>query len=88
MNFIPLGKRVLIQREVETNTTASGIIIPDSVKEKPQYGTVIAVSSEVKTIALNDTVLFGKFNWPEVTIEGNVYIVLDEEHILGKMSKD
>ncbi len=61
MNFEPLGKRVLVQRVEEAKTTASGIYIPDSAKEKPSSGKVIAASKEAKDVAVNDTVVFGKF---------------------------
>ena len=85
MNFVPLGKRVLIQRQEESNTTASGIIIPDTVKEKPFNGKVVAVSSEVETVAINDIVVFGKFSGAELTMEGTSYLVLEVDDILGIM---
>jgi chaperonin GroES len=85
MNFIPLVKRVLIQRTEESNTTASGIIIPDTAKEKPFHGKVVAVSSEVDTLAVNDTVVFSKYSGAELTIEGSTYLVLEVDDILGKM---
>ena len=85
MNFIPLGKRVLIERQEETKTTASGIIIPDSASEKPFHGTVVAVSDEVKEVKVGDTVVFGKYNFSELTVDGKVYLVLETEHLLGIM---
>lgn len=85
MNFTPLGKRILIQREEETNTTASGIIIPDNAKEKPSYGTVVAVSEEVTSIKVGDTVVFGKYAGSELTLEGSVYLVIEQDDILGIM---
>lgn len=85
MNFTPLGKRILIQREEETNTTASGIIIPDNAKEKPSYGTVVAVSEEVTSIKAGDTVVFGKYAGSELTLEGSVYLVIEQDDILGIM---
>ena len=61
MNFLPLGKRVLIEREEELKTTASGIIIPDNAsKEKPSEGKVIAISKEVEGISQGDRVVFAK----------------------------
>lgn len=85
MNFTPLGKRILIQREEETNTTASGIIIPDNAKEKPSYGTVVAVSEEVTSMKAGDTVVFGKYAGSELTLEGSVYLVIEQDDILGIM---
>ena len=83
MNFTPLGKRVLVKRLEEANTTASGIIIPDNAAEKPSQGEVIAVSSEVSELKNNDKVLFGKFSGNEVSLEGEKYLVLDVEDIFG-----
>jgi len=85
MNFIPLGKRVLIERQEETKTTASGIIIPDSASEKPFTGTVVAVSAEVDEVKVGDTVVFGKYNYSELTVDGKNYLVLETEHLLGIM---
>ena len=83
MNFKPLGDRVLVQRVEETNTTASGIIIPDNAKEKPSQAKVVAVSSEVNEIKEGDTVVFGKYSGTELTLEGNEYLVLSTEDVLG-----
>ena len=70
MNFLPLGKRVLIEREEELKTTASGIIIPDNAsKEKPSEGKVIAISKEVEGISEGDRVV--------------KYLVLNTDDILG-----
>ena len=83
MAFQPLGKRVLIERVEESKTTASGIIIPDNAKEKPLDGKVIAIGEEVKTVAINDTVVFGKFTGSELTLDGTVYLIMEEKEILG-----
>ena len=85
MNFVPLGKRVLIERKEESNTTASGIIIPDTAKEKPSQGKVVAVSSEVDSVKVNDTVVFGKYSGSELTVEGSTYLVLEVDDLLGIM---
>ena len=86
MNFKPLGERVLVQRVEETNTTASGIIIPDNAKEKPSQAEVVAISSEVEEIKEGDTVVFGKYSGTELTLEGTEYLVLNTEDILGVIS--
>jgi len=83
MNFQPLGKRVLVKRVEEANTTVSGIIIPDNAQEKPSRGEVVAVSSEVKELKCADMVLFGKFSGSEVTLDGDKFLVIDSEDIFG-----
>ncbi|MDD3475823.1 MAG: co-chaperone GroES [Sulfurimonas sp.] len=83
MNFQPLGKRVLVKRVEEANTTVSGIIIPDNAQEKPSRGEVVAVSSEVKELKCGDMVLFGKFSGSEVTLDGDKFLVIDSEDIFG-----
>ena len=83
MNFQPLGKRVLIERIEEAKTTASGIYIPDSAKEKPSQGKVLAVSSEVEDVAVNDTVVFGKYAGNELTLDGTTYLVIETDDLLG-----
>ena len=83
MNFQPLGKRVLVKRLEEANTTASGIIIPDNATEKPSQGEVVAVSGEVKELKLSDKVIFGKFSGNEVSLSGEKFLVLDVEDIFG-----
>jgi len=83
MNFEPLGKRVLVSRTEEAKTTASGIIIPDNATEKPSQGTVVAVSSEVENVKVDDTVVFGKYAGNELKLDGKSYIVIDVDDLLG-----
>jgi len=83
MNFKPLGERVLVQRVEESNTTASGIIIPDNAKEKPSQAKIVAVSSEVKDLKVDDLVVFGKYAGTELVLEGKEYLVLETSDILG-----
>ncbi len=83
MNFQPLGKRVLIERIEEAKTTASGIYIPDSAKEKPSQGKVVAISAEVEDVAVNDTVVFGKYAGNELTLDGTTYLVIETDDLLG-----
>jgi chaperonin GroES len=87
MSFQPLGNRVLVQREEQTNTTASGIIIPDSAKEKPLEGKVIALGEDAKDegIQEGDTVVFQKYGGTEITLDGVEYLILNSEDILGVM---
>ncbi len=86
MNFTPLGQRVLVKRVEEEAKTASGIIIPDNAKEKPLTGKVVAISSEVEEdgdIAKDDTVVFAKYSGTDITLEGDEYLVLNTDDILG-----
>ena len=90
--FTPLHDRILVRRIEEGETTRGGIIIPDSAKEKPQEGEVIAVgkgksNDEGKVFPLDvkegDRVLFGKYAGTEITIDGEQLLILREEEILG-----
>lgn len=84
MNFEPLGKRVLVEREEELKTTASGIIIPDNAsKEKPSQGKVVAVSKEAENLSVGDKVVFAKYSGSEITLDDKKYLVLNTEDILG-----
>ena len=85
MNFQPLGKRVLVKRLEEANTTASGIIIPDTAKQKPLQGKVVAVGPDAKEdgISEGDTVVFADFSGMEITIEGSEYLILLSKEVLG-----
>jgi len=85
MNFQPLSNRVLVEREEEQTTTASGIIIPDNAKEKPLQGKVLAVGPDAKDEGINegDTVVFGKYSGTEITLDGNEYLILNSDDILG-----
>jgi len=85
MAFEPLKDRVLVLREEQSNTTASGIIIPDTAKEKPLAGKVVAVGPEAKEdgISVGDTVVFAHFSGMEITIEGKEYLILLSKEVLG-----
>ncbi|MFT5661176.1 MAG: chaperonin GroES [Sulfurimonas sp.] len=83
MNFQPLGNRVLVKRVEEANTTASGIIIPDSATEKPSSGEVVAVSKEVTVLENGNKVLFGKYSGNEVSVGTDKFLVLDVDDIFG-----
>ena len=87
MSFQPLGNRVLIEREEQTNQTASGLYIPDSAKEKPSEGKVVAVGKDAieAGLAEGDIVLFPKYGGTEVTIGGRKYLIMSSDDILGVM---
>ena len=88
----PLADRVLIEPAAAETKTSSGIIIPDTAKEKPQKGTVVAVGpGKVSdsgnlvepTLKAGDSVLYGKYSGTEVTIDGNEYSIMRESDILA-----
>ena len=88
----PLHDRILVKRIEENETAKGGIIIPDSAKEKPQEGEVIAVGHGKKTeegkvipldVKAGDRILFGKFSGTEIKIEEQEYLILREEEVLG-----
>jgi chaperonin GroES len=92
MNVRPLRDRVLLKRLEEQEQKVGGIIIPDTAKEKPQQGKIIAVGTgrvndEGKVIPLDvkmgDRVLFGKYSGTEIKLEGTEYLIVREEEILG-----
>jgi chaperonin GroES len=92
MKLRPLQDRILVQRVKEEEKTKGGIIIPDTAKEKPVEGRVIAtgigkLSEEGKRIALEvkkgDRILFGKYSGNEIKIEGEEYLIMREDDVLG-----
>lgn len=87
LNIKPLADRVLIEPAAAETKTASGIIIPDNAKEKPQRGTVIAAGKGTKdepiTVKVGDTVLYGKYAGTELKLEGNDYLIMRESDILA-----
>ena len=96
MNFQPLADRLLVRRIEEQETVRGGIIIPDTAKEKPQEGEIVAVgpgrlTAEGKRIALEvkkgDRVLVGKYSGAEVKIDGTDYVILREDEVLGVLNK-
>ena len=96
MNLRPLQDRILVKRVEEETTTKGGIIIPDTAKEKPAEGEVVAVGQgkmdddgdrialEVK---IGDRILFGKYSGTEVKIDGEEYLIMREDDVLGIIEK-
>lgn len=92
MTFKPLHDRVLVQRQESSEKTSGGIIIPDTAKEKPVEGNVIAVGDGIRkedgtvlplNVKVGDKVLFAKWGGNEVTIDGKDFIIMKESDILG-----
>jgi len=87
VNIKPLADRVLVAPVPAEEKTAGGIIIPDTAKEKPQKGKVVAVGQgkkdEPMTVQVGDTVLYGKYSGTEISIEGQEYLMMRESDILA-----
>lgn len=83
MNFQPLGDRVLVEVVKEEKKTASGIIIPDTAKEKPSRGKIVAISEDVKNINVGDNVIFTKYAGTELKLDNKDYLVVNIKDILG-----
>jgi len=96
MKFRPLHDRVLVKRVEQDTKTAGGIIIPDTVQEKPMEGKVVSVGSGTRSedgtvtpldVKAGDKVLFGKWSGTEVTIDGDELIIMKESDIMGVITK-
>ncbi len=87
LNIKPLADRVVVEPLEAETKTASGIIIPDTAKEKPQKGIVVAVGSGTKenpiTVKVDETVLYGKYSGTELKYEGKDYLIMRESDILA-----
>ena len=92
MKFRPLHDRVVLRRVEQDDRTASGIIIPDTVKEKPQEGEVVAVGAGTRDtqgrvqpldVKVGDRILFGKWSGQEVKLDGVEYLIMKETDIMG-----
>jgi len=87
INIKPLADRVVIEPQAAETTTSSGIIIPDTAKEKPQRGIVVAVGAGKKdeplTVKEGDVVLYGKYAGTEISFDGKDYLIMKEADILA-----
>lgn len=83
MSFQPLGDRVLVKRVQEEQKTASGIIIPDNAKEKPQEAVVEEVGPDAEAVSKGDKIVFAKYSGTEMKLEGQDYLILEVGDILG-----
>ena len=92
MKFRPLGDRVVVKRVQEDTKTAGGIIIPDTVQEKPQEGEVVAVGPGARDekgdriapeVKVGDRILFGKWSGTEVKVDGQELLIMKESDIMG-----
>jgi chaperonin GroES len=92
MTIRPLHDRLVVKRVEETEQVTNGIIIPDSAKEKPQQGEVVAVGKGKRTeegktvpmdVAAGDRILFGKYSGSEIKLDGTEYLIMREDEVLG-----
>ena len=92
MDIRPLHDRIIVERLEEETKTAGGIIIPDTAKEKPQQGKVIAIGKGKRTedgkllpldVKVGDKILFGKYSGTEIKIEGKEFLMMREDDVLG-----
>lgn len=87
VNIKPLADRVLVEPAAAEEKTASGIIIPDTAKEKPQKGEVVAIGNGKKdeplTVKVGDSVLYGKYAGTEITVDGKDYLIMRESDIFA-----
>jgi chaperonin GroES len=97
MNLQPLDDRIVVQTAEAEETTVSGLVIPDTAKEKPQQGEVLAVgpgrraeqSGELipMDVAVGDVVIYSKYGGTEITLEGEDYLILNARDVLAKVDK-
>lgn len=90
MTIEPLGARVLIRPLAQETTTSSGIILPETAKEKPQQGIIEAVGSEeemMSDLAVGDRVLFPKYSGTEIKVDGTDYLIMEESDVLARLSE-
>ena len=85
MKFKPLGERALVRIVEREETTASGIVLPDTAKEKPQTAEVVAVGQleDGVQVSEGDVIVFAKYSGTEISLEGDDYMILDADDILG-----
>ncbi|PKO99535.1 MAG: co-chaperone GroES [Bacteroidetes bacterium HGW-Bacteroidetes-8] len=87
MNIKPLADRVLIEPKEAETKTASGLYIPDTAKEKPQEGRVVAAGNgkkdEPMELKIGDTVLYGKYSGTEINVEGKEYLMMRQSDVLA-----
>lgn len=97
MDIRPLHDRVVVKRIEESETMQGGLYIPDSAKEKPQQGEVVAVGNGKRTeegklltldVKVGDRILFGKYSGNDIKLDGNEYLIMREDEILGVLSSN
>ncbi|MDO8507063.1 MAG: co-chaperone GroES [bacterium] len=82
----PLGYKVVVERTQAVEKTAGGIVIPDTAKEKPEQGKVVAVGKDVEEIKVGDVIVFGNFAATEIKVDGKEYLVVRQKEVLAIIS--
>jgi len=86
MKIKPLGERILVKTEEKVEKTKGGIYIPDTAKEKPQEGKIVAVGKlKESELKVGDTVIFESFAGNEIEVEGKKYLIMNEKDVLAKV---
>jgi chaperonin GroES len=86
MMLKPLADRVVVERMEQEARTASGIVLPETSKEKPEEGVIIEIGKDVKEVKKGDQIVFGKYSPTEVKVDGRDYLIIKEEDILAVIS--
>lgn len=81
--FVPLGKRVLVERIPELSETKGGILIPNTFREKPMEGTIVSIGEDVKHVKPRDRILHAKYSGVDIKFRNVDYLILTEEDVLG-----
>lgn len=87
MSLQPLADRIVLEQVESEEKTSSGIILPDSAKEKPEQAKVVAVGPDVKGLKTGDMVLYTKYGPNEVKVDGNEYLIVKEEDVMAIIKK-
>ncbi len=82
----PLGDRVVAVREEAQTKTASGLYLPDNAKEKPVLAKIVAIGKDVKSVKLNQKILYKEYSTTEIKVDGAEYLIVKEEDILGTIA--
>jgi chaperonin GroES len=87
MSLQPLADRIVLEQKESEEKTSSGIILPDSAKEKPEQAKVIAIGPDVKGVKVGEVVLYTKYGPNEVKVDGNEYLIVKEEDVMAIIKK-
>lgn len=87
MKLKPLSDRIIVERIEAESKTAGGIIIPDTAKEKPAEGKLVAIGKDVKDLVVGDRILFAKFSGSEVKVEYKSFLIMKEADVLGVINE-
>lgn len=81
--IVPVGKRIVVRPEQKEDTTKSGIIVASTTKERPERGTVVAIGEALEGVKVGDTVVFSKYGYDEVKVNGDDYYVIKHDDVVA-----